>query len=217
MNVFCPHCGSEFALTMLKGGAADVTQQDKQISTTTTQICTSNTAVLRISGSDPDLNSSLIGSGSRSRKFAYSTEFLTFWAVYPKRRNKGDAWRAWCAAKPLLADLLNALSWQCNSAEWLKDGGQYVPYPATYIRARGWEDEPTKIVAPVANGSVPAASQSDYCDWHLTQRNNGKASFKPRDTCPECKHVKALNGTRVSDVYQEDPMVTDIKRRRGLL
>ena len=27
--------------------------------------------------------------------------------------------------------------------EWKKDGGKYIPHPATWLRARGWEDEYT--------------------------------------------------------------------------
>ena len=76
----------------------------------------------------------------------FSPDFMTFWKLYPKRRNKGDAWKAWRTAKNLkLDDLLNALSWQVHSPAWRKDGGQFIPYPASYIRARAWEDEPDSM------------------------------------------------------------------------
>lgn len=150
MNVFCPHCGCEFSVTRIASEQSKSAQASTQNCSESTQNRLSNyanlqenTANLRIvlSGSDPDQIGS--GSGSRVRKFAYSTEFLTFWALYPKRRNKGDAWKAWRSTANLqLADLLNALSWQVHSPAWRKDDGQFIPYPATYIRARAWEDEP---------------------------------------------------------------------------
>jgi hypothetical protein len=36
-----------------------------------------------------------------------------------------------------------------RSEDWTKEGGQYIPYPATWLNAKGWEDEyspmPTKF------------------------------------------------------------------------
>ena len=53
------------------------------------------------------------------RAAGFSPDFLAFWQLYPKRRNKGDAWKAWRTAKNLkLDDLLNALSWQVHSPAW---------------------------------------------------------------------------------------------------
>ena len=28
-----------------------------------------------------------------------------------------------------------------KSDDWLKESGKYIPYPATWLNARGWEDE----------------------------------------------------------------------------
>jgi hypothetical protein len=28
-----------------------------------------------------------------------------------------------------------------NSNEWIKENGQFIPYPATWLNAKGWEDE----------------------------------------------------------------------------
>ena len=38
-----------------------------------------------------------------------------------------------------------------TSEDWLKEGGKYIPYPATWLGARGWEDEMT---APPLDGVV---------------------------------------------------------------
>ena len=101
-------------------------------------------------GSDPLAQNEL--TQNAVSKFAYSVDFLTFWAVYPRRKNKGDAWKAWRSSRPNVNEILEALSWQSLSADWTKDGGQYVPYPASYLRARGWEDEKPEPVRAVSNG-----------------------------------------------------------------
>ena len=74
----------------------------------------------------------------------YTTDFEQFWAAYPKRKNKGQAWKAWKALKPshtTVQDMLACLPLHVASSQWLKDNGQYIPYPATWLNARGWEDE----------------------------------------------------------------------------
>lgn len=75
-------------------------------------------------------------------------EFAQFYQQYPRKRGRLDAEKAWAQAarrEPnLLALCLAALAWQLESPEWLKDGGEFVPYPATYLRAGRFYDEPTK-------------------------------------------------------------------------
>ena len=40
----------------------------------------------------------------------------------------------------LLEKMLEALERQKKSREWQEDGGQYIPYPATWINGERWED-----------------------------------------------------------------------------
>lgn len=67
--------------------------------------------------------------------------FDEFWQAYPKKVSKGDALRAWQKNKPDLQTVLNALAWQKKSQEWTKDGGQYIPHPASYLNAQKYLDE----------------------------------------------------------------------------
>lgn len=70
--------------------------------------------------------------------------FDAFWAVYPKRKSKGDAVRAWNRIKPNaeLRERINAsLQAMKASDEWRKDAGKFIPYPASWLNAMGWEDE----------------------------------------------------------------------------
>ena len=59
--------------------------------------------------------------------------------------SKADARKAFAKLNPdvaLVEDMLRALDWQKRLPEWTKDGGQFIPYPATWLNARRWEDEP---------------------------------------------------------------------------
>lgn len=75
----------------------------------------------------------------------YSKEFSEFWLAYPRKVGKGDAWKKWKAkvkpAKQILPKILEALDWQKDSPNWTKDGGQFIPHPATYINQTRWLDE----------------------------------------------------------------------------
>ena len=75
--------------------------------------------------------------------------FASFWKRYPKKVAKPQAVKAWRKTKPtgqLLADLLAGLERHVASADWQKDGGQFIPHPATWLNARRWEDEPDTCV-----------------------------------------------------------------------
>jgi hypothetical protein len=76
----------------------------------------------------------------------FQKSFDRFWQAYPRKRSKGQAERAFRALKPgedLLDKMLAAIERQRDSHEWIKDGGQFIPYPATWLRSQGWLDEPT--------------------------------------------------------------------------
>lgn len=78
------------------------------------------------------------------KKLSEDEDFNRFWERYPKRVAKLDALKAWKSLKPspeLVADMLEAVEQQRDSREWRKDGGQFVPYPASWIRAGRWMDE----------------------------------------------------------------------------
>ena len=64
---------------------------------------------------------------------------------YPKKKKKEDAKKAWDKIRPNIEVVLKALEWQKKSPEWFKQGGQFIPYPATWIRSHSWEDQPVSV------------------------------------------------------------------------
>lgn len=88
-----------------------------------------------------------------TRALVIVSGFEKFWTTYPKKKSKGDAEKAWNALKPdeqLQDRIHDALERAKTSADWRKDGGQYIPYPATWLRAKGWEDEHRPAKDPLA-------------------------------------------------------------------
>lgn len=70
--------------------------------------------------------------------------FDEFWAAYPKKKAKREAEKAFHKLKPdtfLLAKMIDAIEAQSRSPDWQKDNGQFIPYPATWLNGRRWEDE----------------------------------------------------------------------------
>lgn len=71
--------------------------------------------------------------------------FPEFWKAYPNKVGKGAARKIWAKRKPdraLLEVMLAAIAAQKNSSQWQRDGGQYIPNPATWLNQERWEDEP---------------------------------------------------------------------------
>lgn len=74
----------------------------------------------------------------------YKASFERFWSGYPKKTAKQSALKAWLKLKPdekLTENILSALERFKKTDQWLKDNGQYIPYPATWLGGRRWEDE----------------------------------------------------------------------------
>ncbi|HAN21596.1 MAG: hypothetical protein A2Y15_05965 [Clostridiales bacterium GWF2_36_10] len=73
-----------------------------------------------------------------------ANRFNIFWNAYPKKKSKGSAEKAWNQLKPtqeLLEKMLKTIEKAKEAEQWQKDGGQFIPYPASWLRAKGWEDD----------------------------------------------------------------------------
>lgn len=70
--------------------------------------------------------------------------FDLFWQAYPKKVGKGAALKSWSKFQFTESEA-NAVikSVQENSArnpQWLKDNGQFIPHPATWLNQERWND-----------------------------------------------------------------------------
>lgn len=93
--------------------------------------------------------------------------FDAFWQAYPKKVAKEAARKAFGKRKPgaaLLAEMLAAIAVQSGSEQWRKDGGQFIPYPATWLNEARWED----VVPAIAAGSTPGPKRGsdEYAALH---------------------------------------------------
>lgn len=98
-----------------------------------------------------------------------SCPFDRFWSVYPRKEAKAKAKVAFEKIKPdeeLLLKMIDAVEKQKKTDQWTRDGGQYIPHPATWLNQRRWEDE-IPVNAPVQQRQqrvLPAQNfqQRDY-------------------------------------------------------
>jgi hypothetical protein len=105
----------------------------------------------------------------------YAPDFEDFWKAYPRKVGKGAAFKAWKKEDPDLADVLQALEWQIKQNQWVKDGGQFIPHPATWLNQRRWEDEAAP--KPIEHGSLPGThpiKDPGPMPWEIENEENLK-------------------------------------------
>ncbi len=84
------------------------------------------------------------------------TSFDNFYKCYPKKVGKTKALSAWKKLKPnddLVEKIIDAVEKSKLTHGWIKDGGEFIPYPASWLNAKRWEDEidivPIRVVEVV--------------------------------------------------------------------
>ena len=70
-------------------------------------------------------------------------EFDSFWKAYPRKIGKKNALKAWQRAgdKPGIDEIIKSIGAQKRSQQWQKDGGDFIPHPATWLNQGRWADE----------------------------------------------------------------------------
>lgn len=96
-----------------------------------------------------------------------SDEFNAFYTAYPKKVAKQAAAKAWNKLDPTpeqQAQILSAIVQQKASDQWRKDGGKFIPNPASWLNGRRWEDDV----------STPAIDlgRCHYCERPAVKRTN---------------------------------------------
>ena len=94
-------------------------------------------------------------------------DFETFWKEYPRKTGKGDAKRAFKKALQkgaTLESLVSAVRRQKCGSQWTRDGGQYIPHPATWLNQERWEDE---VDGGIGNGNAGQYQEAAGSKWNL--------------------------------------------------
>ncbi len=83
--------------------------------------------------------------------------FGKWYAAYPRKEAKLEAMRAWLQTEslhPPIETMVALVEQQKRSPKWHEDGGQYIPLPASYLRAGRFLDE-LKISLPSQASKLP--------------------------------------------------------------
>ena len=110
---------------------------------------------------DPDTEK--IKPSRASRSTEVPDGFEDFWERYPRKTSKTVAIRAWSKLQPdaeLREKMFTALEVHKKSRQWSKDGGEYIPYPASWINQKRWTDQ--VITAGRPKGAGPDYGKSWY-------------------------------------------------------
>ncbi|MCK5617047.1 DUF4373 domain-containing protein [Candidatus Pacearchaeota archaeon] len=80
--------------------------------------------------------------------------FSEFYAAYPKKKSKEAAKKKWKTLKVtqcLFVEIMTGLATAKVSQDWIKDGGQFIPHPSTWLNQKRWEDEDDDLPGPQGN------------------------------------------------------------------
>lgn len=106
----------------------------------------------RITGGSPASRDQLTANGTSANGKGHTADaaFEQFWAGYPRKVAKPKARAAFVKLRadgPLLAAILAGIERHKASRQWLRDDGEYIPHPATFLNQRRWEDQPAALKA----------------------------------------------------------------------
>lgn len=93
---------------------------------------------------------------SRAPRSGLNGAFTAFWESYPRKKSKANAEKAWLKIKPdeqLTERILHAVEQAKTSADWQREAGRFIPHPASWLNAKGWEDEHGRVRVIPAGGS----------------------------------------------------------------
>ena len=96
----------------------------------------------------------------------YSPAFLEFWKYYPKRVGKGAAFLCWkrSGCEEVSEVVLKAVREQTAYLE--REGGQFIPLPATWLNQRRWEDDPPATSELSKKGGETAQNMKRFVERH---------------------------------------------------
>ena len=135
---------------LFHGVTQSPTQQVTHKTTTTNKNINNNKEKrsAQIAQSTPDCDTQNSGV-MLENAFDRENAFNEFWKVYPKKRDKKKShikFLSVCKNEQVYKSIMDGLRRQAASADWLKNNGQYIPYPATWLNGERWNDEVDEVI-----------------------------------------------------------------------
>jgi hypothetical protein len=95
------------------------------------------------------------------------TLFERFWSVYPKKVGKKKTKEVWKRIRPaptpeLVEVMVSTINAWIKSDQWVKDGGQFIPHPTTWLNAGRWEDDAPSGPAIHGVTDIMSPSKADH-------------------------------------------------------
>lgn len=94
--------------------------------------------------SNRDINIPSIDNSDSNSSNKYLDRFTEFWQIYPKKTGKEAAKREFLRIKPsqeLTDRMIEKIKELCQSDQWRRDGGKFIPNPSTWLHQGRWDDE----------------------------------------------------------------------------
>ena len=137
--------GNEYIVHEEPVGVSPLSGFPSTVNPSTENPLTDNPTQLNTDISSKDLNTPPI-----APQGGEAAAFDMFWQAYPKKVGKQAARKAFHRVKAPLESLLHAISEQKRSAQWSREGGRFIPNPATWLNQGRWEDELPSAATPRA-------------------------------------------------------------------
>lgn len=108
--------------------------------------------------------------------------FLAWYAVYPRREARADAWKAWqqtARTRPTIDEMIDAIRKAVVANEWTVDRRRFIPLPASWLRGQRWTDEfdvPESVLPALAPAKIRAPAEPQIDPAALAAWNEARAA-----------------------------------------
>ena len=146
-----------------------------------------NEIPIQVVHSNSNSNSNSVSNSEKNQ----DKRFSEFWELYPRKVARADARRRWMRSDlDGIADEVIAGLVRCKaSKDWKGREAKYLPYPATWLNAEGWHDEPDSGDASAKTTATKAAWES------LGTATHAELFEAVRSADPDTYHSRGTTGT----------------------
>ena len=105
----------------------------------------------------PDSKDSPAAGARCAPEIVYPEDFLTFWKAYPRKIDKGEAFKAWQKIqrpRPDIQAITASIAALKASRQWQEKNGRFIPHPSTWLNRRGWESQVSDSDMPHAESGL---------------------------------------------------------------